>query len=260
MGFEVGYKPMRTKNKVYIIGCGATKDLAEMNDPDGEYWGVNNLCVRNMPFPWSRWFEIHDIWKDDKQGWLRRGSKDFRGQQVIEYLKDLQKLNIPVYMQKPNEIVTNAVPYPLVEIKAQFGDYLTNSISMMIGLALYERFEEILMYGVEMQHGTEYYGQKPSVEYWVGLALGMGKKFHIPDESDLLKTKFTYGFEEQRDNRFRKRMLRIKKNLIKEHDDSKAKYKKHEKVIIQTQSAMQTLDMILSMWNNQDDDKDFINN
>lgn len=251
---------MRTTNKVYIIGCGATKDLADINDKDAEYWGINNLCVRNMPIQWTRWFEIHDIWKDEKQGWQRRGNKDFRGQEVIEYLKDLQKLNVPVYMQKSNEIVTNAVPYPLAEIKAQFGDYLTNSISMMIGLALYEGFDEILMYGVEMQHGSEYYGQKPSVEYWIGLALGMGKKFHIPDESDLLKTKFTYGFEEQRLNKFHKRLNRIKDNLAKENKHSQDKMKKHEKVVWQSQASMQTIDMILSLWNNQDDDKDFLNN
>jgi len=40
--------------------------------------------------------------------------------------------------------------------------------------------------------------QKPSVEYWLGLAKGLGKKIYVPSESDLCKSYFIYGRDEEK--------------------------------------------------------------
>jgi hypothetical protein len=44
-------------------------------------------------------------------------------------------------------------------------------------------------------HNSEYGHQKPSCEYLIGLAEGMGIKVEIPDSSELLKCAQLYGFE-----------------------------------------------------------------
>jgi hypothetical protein len=68
----------------------------------------------------------------------------------------------------------------------------------MIALAILEGFEEIHIYGVNMSHFTEYQIQKPSVEYYLGLAKGLGIKIYVPPVSDLLKSNFLYGLDEEK--------------------------------------------------------------
>jgi len=46
-------------------------------------------------------------------------------------------------------------------------------------------------------HNSEYGTQKPSCEYYLGLAKGMGIKIYIPTESDLCKSFFHYGLQEE---------------------------------------------------------------
>jgi hypothetical protein len=45
-------------------------------------------------------------------------------------------------------------------------------------------------------HNSEYGPQRPSCEYFLGIAVGLGIKIVIPKQMDLLKTKFLYGFGE----------------------------------------------------------------
>jgi hypothetical protein len=46
-------------------------------------------------------------------------------------------------------------------------------------------------------HNSEYGTQKPSCEYYLGLAKGMGIKIYVPPVSDLIKTNFIYGRDEE---------------------------------------------------------------
>jgi hypothetical protein len=48
---------------------------------------------------------------------------------------------------------------------------------------------------VNMTNADEYSHQKPSCEYFVGIARGRGIKVLVPTGSDLLKTGRLYGFE-----------------------------------------------------------------
>lgn len=202
---------------IAIVGCSQSKDLAPFNDANFEIWGVNNL----YPFipRATRWFEIHEITLVNGV-YLRRGSPVFRGQPVVEYLKNLgefaAKHNIPVYMQKKWDIVPTSVVYPLEEIVKTFGEYFTNTVSYELALAIYEKLkgtsnaEEIHVYGVDMAVDTEYHHQRPSCEYFLGIIRGlelggMKIKHYIPDEADLLKTMYLYGFNEPHKNAWDKK-------------------------------------------------------
>lgn len=185
------------EKKVCIVGCSSSKSLAPFDNPEYEIWGVNNL-YHHVPRA-TRWFEIHHITEKDGV-YYRRDQKEFRGQTVNDYLKGLGewgvKNNCPVYMQKKWDIVPTSVEYPIDDMTKAFGGYFTNTISYELALAIVERFTEIAVYGVDMAVDTEYHHQRPSCEFFLGIAFGQGIKINIPDEADLLKTRFLYGFQE----------------------------------------------------------------
>jgi hypothetical protein len=82
-------------------------------------------------------------------------------------------------------------------MKAQFGDYFTNSISFMLALAIDEGYHTIQVYGVDMAQESEYNFQRPSCEYFLGIAKGRGIEIFLPKTSDLLKVRWMYGYEDE---------------------------------------------------------------
>ena len=189
-----------TEKKIAIVGCSDTKHLAPHNDPSWEMWGMNNAYT-NVPRR-TGWFEIHPIKFTDgkyfRRKLIRRACgvvKRVRGQ-METYIRDLAGLDVPVYMQQHWDAIPKSVPYPLQDITSRFGDYFTNSVSYMIALAIMQGATTIGCYGVDMATGSEYGPQRPSCEYFLGIAVGLGIKIVIPKQMDLLKTKFLYGFGE----------------------------------------------------------------
>ena len=247
---EAPVQPKRTKNKVCIVGCADTKHMTPFDKPEEfEFWGVNNLFLTLPGRPFSRWFEIHQITNEDGK-WLRRGNPEFRGQPVEDYLKSLGQLPFPVYMQNANPLVPNAAQYPLAEIISEFGTYFTNTISWEIALAIYEGFEEIRVYGVDMAVDTEWHHQRPSCEYFLGVAQGRGIKLWMPDACDLLKTRFLYGFQEREALAFEEKMNNVK-NTIKQ----KRQQTIQQKAMLQKQEdqytgALLATDEMYKVWKN----------
>lgn len=202
---EISTVVKKEKEKVCIIGCSDSKDLAPIKDSGYEFWGVNNLFLTMPDVNWTRWFEIHTIIFDGIN-FLRRGDHEFRGLTVNKYLEKLAQVKCPVYMQKKWPSIPNSIPYPKNEVVKRFGNYFTNTISWEIGLAIYLGFKEISIYGVDMAVGSEYQHQRPSCEYFIGIARGLGINVIVPDEADLLKTRFLYGFEQQKEDAFSKKV------------------------------------------------------
>jgi hypothetical protein len=136
---EMGEATPPPLKKVAIVGFSQHKVEAPYNDPTFEIWGLNDLH-ESIP-RWNRWFEMHS----DKQ------IKDYCSRkQGVPYLEGLSKLNVPVYMQKQRPEVPTSVEYPIERMKAQFGDYFTNSISYMLAMAIDEGYQVIHVYGVDM--------------------------------------------------------------------------------------------------------------
>lgn len=242
----------KRRKKVAIVGCADSKNDAPFKDDEFEIWGVNNLFPLIEAHPDRyRWFEIHDITKDGDT-FKRRDNPVFRGQVVNEYLTQLgdwaNKINCPVYMQKPWDVVPTSMAYPLKQILEKFGNYFTNSISWMLALAIHEGFEEIHVYGVDMAVDTEYHHQRPSCEYFLGLARGMGIKIYIPDTADLLKVRFLYGFDEPKETAFDKKIASIQKMMgtkrAKEEHNSKVAEAKIQQYI----GAEQALREVKKIW------------
>ena len=178
---------MEKREKVVIIGTAPTtmgQAGRFFGDKDFEIWGLNSLYI---PFPQvlshaTRWFQIHQ--DDDAMG---ADYKTFALLNTYEF---------PVYTIGKRDDCKNSIAYPRDEIVAEFGTYFNNSISWMLALAIYEEFKEIYLYGVDMAVEIEYGHQRPSCEYFLGIATGRGIRVILPRGSDLLKAGRLYGFED----------------------------------------------------------------
>lgn len=204
--------PPAATRKIAILGKAPSSwGLAPFDDPTWEIWGLANLYA-NIP-RWDRWFELHELtggklrWPADYWQWLT---------------KDHGK---PLYVQAPHHEVQHGQIFPLERIIARFGGYFTNSISYMLALAIDELTpdgkpcsvpHEIGVWGVDMAQGqakpgdrnTEYGHQRPSCEYFIGLARGLGIKVTVPRQSELCKTRRLYAFHDQNNVFFEKIQVR----------------------------------------------------
>ena len=172
--------------KIAIVGkAPASRMAAPYNDSSWEIWGLTDLFTVIPRF--DRWFELHEL-EPRKVKW---------GPYWDWLKKDHGK---PLYIREPHPEVPHGVVYPKREIVDRFGNYFTNSISWMLALAMHEGATHISLYGVDMaQHGdgvkSEYAHQRPSCEYFLGIATGLGIKTFVHEHSDLLKTRKLYAFD-----------------------------------------------------------------
>ena len=116
---------------------------------------------------------------------------------------------------------------------------------------------ELHIYGVDMSTGTEYSAQRPSVEWHLGIARGMGVKLHVPIESDLLKTVGMYGtlntapFAAKLEER--RRELTERGQQIQAFDDKRDQERKAEQIQIaeqrgQIRGALETVNYFSDVW------------
>ena len=171
------------KRKIAILGKSPSSIMqAPFGDESWEIWTLFDMNVRQDVPRFTRHFEIHPL------DWFREKEKDY-----YEWLCNVR--GKPVYLQRLDEKIPAGVLYPKDEIVERFGRYFTNTVAWMIALAIHEAPAEIGLWGVDMAADTEYGKQKPSCEYFIGLAVGAGITMQIPDTSDLLKSRVLYGFD-----------------------------------------------------------------
>ena len=72
--------------------------------------------------------------------------------------------------------------------------YFVSSIDYMSALAIYEGFERIEYYGVELKEKTEWAMQKSGATFWAGIAKGRGIEIVIPRNSVLISAPL-YGID-----------------------------------------------------------------
>jgi hypothetical protein len=154
--------------KVAVIGLAASQADAPWDDPEWEKWGL--AWDGNWP-KFSRTFEMHD---------------DFSDGQAHGYVDALAH-RTRLYMQEQYPQVPGCTRYPFEAVAQSVSDYWVSSISYVLSLAIHEGAEEIGLWGVDMDPGSDYFYQKANCEYLIGLARGRGIKVHIPDSSPLCK-------------------------------------------------------------------------
>ena len=218
MEFEKGTK------RVAIIGfCQDSREWTPYEDSSLECWGLNRGYVFQRRA--DRWYDMHS--KEIRYCEHRRPGKH------TEWLKAFKG---PVYMHQPDPEIPNSVAYPLAEVaheiagnlyrqdkdgnltSAENEPYLTSSIAQEIAHAITEGYDEIRLYGIDLNTDSEYAWQKPGVEYLLGVAAGRGIKVVLPDCCPLLKGRiYGRGFLSPEGERMSLDQLQIRlKSLQKE--------------------------------------------
>jgi hypothetical protein len=177
----------RQKDKVCILGFAPSLEKAPFTNEEFEFWGCNEMWMAPQAKKLDVLFELHDY------QWIR-DEKTVR--KHIEWLRNNK--TTPVFMQDHYDDIPASVKFPKDAIIEKYGRYFTNTISWEIALAIDLGFKAIHIYGVNMANDEEFQSQRPSCEYFIGLAKGMGIEVFIPNESDLLLCTNLYGFESGR--------------------------------------------------------------
>ena len=168
--------------QVAIVGLApSTHDDGPYEDPDWEVWG--------LPWDEERWpyfdrlFDIHPL------ECIREATPSFYRYGYEDRLKGSRHL----YMQEAYRDIPNAIEYPLQEVSDLVGDYYNSSIAYMLALAIFEEYDKIGIWGVDMAehgepgHADEYRDERPNCEYLLGFAKAKGIEIYLPDECPLLK-------------------------------------------------------------------------
>jgi len=112
-----------------------------------------------------------------------------------EVIQRINKMKIPFIAPYKYEEIPLSEPFPINKCVEVFGmPYFSNTICYMIAYALLSGAEEIHIYGVNQVSSHEYTEERGAVEYWIGLANGMGVEVSINgDKSQLMKFKARFG-------------------------------------------------------------------
>lgn len=226
------------KKKVAIVGYTPTRVHAPYGDKDWEIWGLNDLFrFKDEVKRWTRWFEMHPDMPSDKERIT-----------YAERIEGLAKMDCPVYMLEKHPEVPTSIRYPIEDAIEQFGNYFTNSISYMIALAIMEGFEEIGVWGVDMATDSEYGHQRPSCEYFLGIAVGRGIKVYVHPAADLLKVRYLYGYEYHKENMFETKIDGMLDRMCKEKQQVDQQLEASKRAAWQYDGAINVMRSVKKVW------------
>ena len=140
----------------------------------------------------DRWWQMHHRWRVTRRA-TRHATDHW------DWLQEVK--TVPrIVMQRKFAEVPNAEEFKMREISEMFigGNlgrgaghvqyYYTNTFSYMFAQVLYEKkmgikdWERIELYGCELEQlETEYFRQRPGIEFWFGLCVGAGIEIYVPE-------------------------------------------------------------------------------
>lgn len=135
---------LRPGTRVAIVGGGPSRDLAPYDDTTWDIWAFSSLRLHTPRI--TCWFEMHAL--GDLRQQLRRPTPRRRSYQG--YMRFLQRLECPIYMQRVHRTIPNSVRYPIEEALAAFGRCFTSTASYLIALAILQGYETIGVWGIHL--------------------------------------------------------------------------------------------------------------
>lgn len=184
-GAENQKVPSNRIKRVKLLGKGQGWEQCPDNEPGIELWGLNGLLFANKKLDKIFMMDILDEMPSVISGtW-----------ELNDIIEQANRLKIPFIGPYKYEEIPTSEAYPIEEAAKEFGiPYFNNTIAYMICYALLRGVEEIQIWGINQASGTEYFYEKGCVEYWLGIATGMGVKVSIHGKhSELLANKARYG-------------------------------------------------------------------
>lgn len=158
--------------KVAIVGTHPrTRDLAPWGDTSYDIWVFNEAPQQEWVKRWSACFQLHkpevytspnNFVRRDHWDWLQQE----HGDEQIIYTQEYDH-RIPNCREYPLDKITRCIPGAKMR-------WFKSSPAYAVALALYQGYDTIALYGLDMASNTEYGYQLPNFQFWVGVALGMG--------------------------------------------------------------------------------------
>lgn len=168
------------KSVAIVGGSDGYKKLPYDKLKDTEIWGLNDFA-----FKLDRVDKIFELHTNEV---IKKNSR------TLDYFQLLKNTKTPIYMQKKTKTFPSSVKYPLDEIVAKYNKVFYSTVDYMLALAVYEGFEKMYLYGVDLAIYEEYLYQRPSCAYWIGYARGLGIEVIIQEESGIyLNNMYAYN-------------------------------------------------------------------
>lgn len=169
--------------KIALVGTAPSGRFAPFNDLTWELWGVGlraNYFTRA-----NRWYEIHRL-DGEEPGW----AAEWRN------LMKAWSHECDIYMFYPEDIGPKIVKFDPAPLIARFGQYfMTSSFSWMMAQAMIEtNVEEIGIWGVDMEYGTEYRQQRVGLRHFIEVAKILGIKVTRVSSSGIAYEPIPYPF------------------------------------------------------------------
>ena len=180
--------------RIALVGTAESGKDAPFADPSYEIWGVS--CRAPYVTRATRWFELHRL-----EGEPRKFADNWR-ESVKIFSHDCE---LVMFYPEP-DLGPKVMTYPTERITSRFGTYFMQStFSWMIALAIdemcpldstYKTWEpgEIAIFGVDMEHDTEYEEQRAGFRHFIDLAVVMGITITRLAESGLSYEPVPYPF------------------------------------------------------------------
>lgn len=158
-----------SKHSVLIVGKGSPDVAAWRTTDEWEIWGCNDMTNEERQITYTRWFELHRY---------EHLEREWRGR-LATRLGEWFYREIPVYTFHPEEFPTGPwtlqpFPYDAMANELPRGEYHCSSMDWMVAYAIFEGFTTIHVTGVNMWSTHEPPSARACLEYWVGVAEGMG--------------------------------------------------------------------------------------
>lgn len=165
-----------SRKKLAIVGLGRGKEKAPKPSGKWDVWRINPgfWIARETAetlLETSAWFEIHT-----RRYLMQAHGKDY----CTRVAKMLNLTRTPIWFLDPREWkdVESRLLFPRAMIAREFprGDYHAGSCDWLVAFALTLDYRHIEIFGVDLgpAEGGEPISARPCLEYWCGLAAGLG--------------------------------------------------------------------------------------
>ena len=189
---------------VAVVGFAESSLVFAKDSKADEMWSVNFAWDYGVPRI-DRLFEIHPI-----EVLVYNANLGKRDKKHLDWLQQEHDFTIYTYADYTGEHILdgvidsppripNSVPYPFEKLDGIFENlhrqnrptqiYMPSTVSYMLAMAIFEGFERIEMYGIEMAGSTEYMYQKAGTEALLMYAMGKGIEIYFPEHCKLMNIK-----------------------------------------------------------------------
>lgn len=156
--------------------------LSEAQRSKWEIWALSSRIPTRLTHI-DRLFEMHkrSMWGNYAPGGLDA------------YVDTLRRAKCPIYMREVQDDIPTSVRYPFERVERNVTSSFASSIAYMLALAISEGVDVVGLWGVELDHDSEYASQKPNLNYIAGIADGRGIEVVTPGISNLIDRNLKYG-------------------------------------------------------------------